>query len=81
MFKNWLKFSIYFEKLNYLIILNNEEVSADIRKSVHFFYSLYFPLIFNFRNLFFNLLKFFKFIKFINDKLVFRNFGFFFYFL
>ena len=72
-FKGWLKFLIYFEKLNYLIILNNEEVSYEIRKSPYFFYSIYFPLIFNFRNLFFNLLKFFKFFKALNNRSVFRN--------
>jgi len=77
-FKNWLKFLIYYEKLNYLVILNNEEVSLDKRHSLNFFYSLYFPLIFNFRNLFFNLLKFFKSIKTIHENLLFKNLGFWF---
>jgi hypothetical protein len=76
-FKNWVKFSIYFEKLNYLIVLNNEDISNGLSHSQHFFYSLYFPFIFNFRNLFFNLLKFFKHLKYVNDKLIFKNFKFF----
>ena len=75
-FKSWVKFLIYFEKVNYLVALNNEEVSVDFRRSPHFFYSVYFPLVFNFRNLFFNLLKFFKRLKSVNEKLAHKNLGF-----
>jgi hypothetical protein len=74
-FKSWVKFLIYFEKVNYLIALNNEEVSADFRHSPYFFYAVYFPLIFNFRNLFFNLLKFFKRLKSVNEKLAYKSLG------
>jgi len=76
-FRSWLKFSIYLERLNYLLILNNEEISAGVRYSSDFLASLYFPLIYNFRNLFFNLLKFLNLVKISGNRHSARNFEFF----
>jgi len=63
--------------LNYLLVLNNEEISVNIRHSNNFLFSLYFPLIYNFRNLFFNLLKFLKIIKLSHERYSSRNLEFF----
>ena len=63
---------MYCEKLSYLLILNNEEISSDNRFSKVFFYSLIFPLIFNFRNLFFNLIKVFRILKILPSKAISR---------
>jgi hypothetical protein len=73
LFKNWLKFLFYFEKFNYLIILNNEEISTELKNSIEFFNSVYFPLIFNFRNLFFNFVRFFHILKIYQERFFYTN--------
>jgi hypothetical protein len=73
LFKNWLKFLFYFEKFNYLIILNNEEISYELKNSTEFFNSIYFPLIFNFRNLFFHFVRFFHILKVYQEQFFYTN--------
>jgi hypothetical protein len=73
LFKSWLKFLFYFEKFNYLIILNNEEVSFELKNSKEFFNSIYFPLIFNFRNLFFSFVRFFHVLKIYQERFFYTN--------